>query len=185
MIEGQCQTVQWVISLWCPQSDPRSWYNMENSEFFCDLTKRSRKCQGQNNRSCAQLHHLRELLKPWSKVKVKRLNELWCPPWWTHGRMDAWTHGGHYQVPTGVCRGTTTYIYYHSDKQDSMLTNPVHTIRITLGTRWELNVFLRHGAFCVHLIRVHIQWITLLHFTKFRAGSMAFHNVVICYNNFQ
>ena len=31
---------------------------------FCDLAKRSKKGQGQNNWSCAQLHHPSQLLKP-------------------------------------------------------------------------------------------------------------------------
>ena len=48
MIEGESQTVQ---------SDPRSWYNVQKILSFCDLAKKPRKGQGQNNRSCAKLHH--------------------------------------------------------------------------------------------------------------------------------
>ena len=54
MTEGQCQTVQWVMvsTKW-----PLFKVQFGKILSFCDLAKRSRKCQGQKNRSCAQLHH--------------------------------------------------------------------------------------------------------------------------------
>ena len=55
---------------------------LEHTWYKVDLSKRSKKCQGQNNRSLAQLHHpivISYLLKPWTKINVKQLMELCCP----------------------------------------------------------------------------------------------------------
>ena len=101
--KGQCQVVQWIMvsTKWPPYIVQCGKFNV-----FCDLSKRSRKCHGQNNRSCAQLHHHSELLKPWSKVNIKRFNELWCPQsspqlFRTHVHTHTQTDGRYYKVPTG------------------------------------------------------------------------------------
>ena len=78
MIEGQCQTVQWVMvsTKWPP------FMVQCGKILYCDLAKGSRskiKSQDQNKWSCAQLHRPSELLEPWSKDNVKRLKEVQCP----------------------------------------------------------------------------------------------------------
>ena len=68
-----------------------------------------------NNRSCAQLHHPSELLKPWLKVKVKRINELWGPQKSvlnarTHRRMHRQTVlPGPHRVTPGTTRKPIIY----------------------------------------------------------------------------
>ena len=65
--------------------------------------------------SCVQLHHPSQLMKPWSKVNVKRVNELWCPQHSprpislyglsdgrTHVQTDGRTYFRYYQVPLAM-----------------------------------------------------------------------------------
>ena len=50
-----------------PQSYLSPWYNVGKTNLSWDLAKRS----SHNNRSYAQLHHPKELLKPWSKINAQ------------------------------------------------------------------------------------------------------------------
>ena len=55
------------------------------------------KGQDKNNMSCVQLHHPSQLMKPWSKVNVKQVNQLWCSqsnprPISLYGLSDGRTH---------------------------------------------------------------------------------------------
>ena len=87
LIYVQCQVVKWVTvyTKWPP-------FMVQYGQIisFCNLAKRLKKCQGQNNRSCAQLHHPSYLLKTWSKVNVKQLNMVstkWPHLWYNVGKF--------------------------------------------------------------------------------------------------
>ena len=45
-------------------------------KYFVTLQKGKWKARSNTG---AQLHHFSKLLRPWLKVNVKQLNELWCP----------------------------------------------------------------------------------------------------------
>ena len=77
-IEGQCKRFN---ELWCPQSDPHSWYNVRTILRYCDLEKRSRK--GQGKKTTCLVHNFIVLANCWNHDCRSKSNgsiyELWCP----------------------------------------------------------------------------------------------------------